>query len=519
MAKKTETELAKEKEITIELNPATPKLPRITDKTKIDVRYVLISPYAFTHIYWHPQESELVYELEEPKLTKEEKETLAKIEKSMRELININILVEKTIDAMIEYINKTARLLISELNMKISEESYKKIFYYLFRDFIGLNEIEPLMRDYFIEDIECNGIDTPVYIVHRLYRNMKTNIMYKDIEYLASFVEKLAQRCGRYISYASPLLDGSLPEGSRVNATYTKDITSKGPTFTIRKFTKIPWTPTQLIALNTLSPEMLAYFWLLIQYKSNILVTGGTSSGKTTLINALAFFIPPEARVVSIEDTRELSLPRENWLPSVARTAIGIGKAGEVDLFSLLKNSFRQNPDYVIVGEVRGKEAYVLFQGMASGHASLSTIHAESVDTVIKRLETPPIELSPTLVNTLDAVGIMTHAIVRKQETRRLRKIVEITEVNPEGIAITNTPFMWNAADDRFYFKKDSRVFDKICKRYGISKEEIMTEFDRRTKLLFELYKRRVFGFEDVQKIINEYYKNPSRVLSKYNIE
>src|SRR3989338_7655121 len=166
-----------------------------------------------------------------------------------------------------------------------------------------MNELDPLIRDYYIEDVECNGVDTPVYIVHRAYRNLRTNLAYTDIEKLASFVEKLAQRSGRYISYAQPLLDGSLPDGSRVNATYTKDVTSRGPTFTMRKFTKIPWTPIQLISMNAMSPEMLAYFWILLQYKSSLMIAGGTASGKTTLLNALAFFIPPEARVVSIEDS------------------------------------------------------------------------------------------------------------------------------------------------------------------------------------------------------------------------
>ena len=308
-------------------------------------------------------------------------------------------------------------------------------------------------------------------------------------------------------------------DGSRVNSTYTKDITSRGPTFTIRKFTKIPWTPTQLIAMHTICPEMFAYFWMLVQYKSNILIAGGTASGKTTLLNAIAFFIPPEARVVSIEDTRELNLPRENWIPSVARTAIGTKKVGEVDLFDLLKNSFRQNPEYVIVGEVRGKEAFVLFQGMASGHSSISTMHADSVETMIRRLQTPPIELSPTLINTLDVVAIQTHAIVNKQETRRLRKISEIVNVSQDGTAVTNTPFMWNPADDKFYFKKDSRVFEKISIRYGIPVADLYKELDRRIKLINELVNRKVFGFEEFEKEINEYYKSPENVLRRYGIE
>ncbi len=504
--------------IVINTNPAIPALPRVDDKKKVNVRYMLIPPYASAHIYWDENINELVYDIEEPLMQDYEKDALEKLEQAMLELININVAVENTLEATTEYIDRTARLLISELNLKISKDTYTKIFYYLFRDFIGLNEVDPLLRDYFIEDIECNGVGTPVYVVHRVYRNLRTNLTHPDIDKLASFIEKLAQRTGRYVSYAQPLLDGTLPDGSRVNATYTKDVTSRGPTYTIRKFTKIPWTPTQLIGMNTLSPEMLAYFWILIQYKSSILISGGTASGKTTLLNALAFFIPPEARVVSIEDTREINLPRENWLPAVARTSIGVGKVGEVDLFAILRNSFRQNPEYLIVGEVRGKEASVLFQGMASGHAAISTMHADSVDTLIRRLQTPPIELSPTLVNSLDCVAIVTHAIVNKRETRKLKEVVEIVNVNRDGTALINTPMLWDPAKDLFYYKKQSKVFEKISARNGVPLEKLQREFVTRARLLYELYKQKVFGFEDIQKIINDYYKNPVEVLQKYNI-
>ena len=388
----------------------------------------------------------------------------------------------------------------------------------MFRDFIGLENIEPLMRDFYIEDIECNGVDSTIYIIHRVYRNLRTNIRFNNIDELASFVEKLAQRTGRYISYAQPLLDGSLPDGSRINASYTRDVTSKGPTFTIRKFTKVPWTPSQLISFETVSAEMLAYFWILLQYKSSILISGGTGSGKTTLLNALAFFIPPEARVVSIEDTREINLPRENWLPAVARPSIGIGKVGEVDLFSLLKSSFRQNPDYLIVGEVRGKEAYVLFQGMASGHSSLSTMHAESVDTLIRRLQTPPIELSPSLVNSLDCVAIMGHAVVNQKDMRKLKEVVEIVNVSNDGQAIINIPLVWDATAKKFMFKTRSKVFERISTQQGIPLDKMQREFMIRTKILNELVNKKIFGFEQVGSMINEYYKNPVSVLNKLGI-
>jgi archaeal flagellar protein FlaI len=504
--------------ITLNPNPVVPILPKIADRTKIDIRYSLIQPFANAHIYWDNELGELVYNIEEPLLRDSEKEAIKKLEEAMIELINVNVVAERTPEKIMEYVDKTAKFLISELNLKIEAGSYEKIFYYLYRDFIGFNEVEPMLRDYFIEDIECNGINTPIYVVHRTYHNIRTTLKFSEVDHLASFVEKLAQRSGKYVSYSEPLLDGTLPDGSRVNATYTQDVTSRGPTFTIRKFTKIPWTPIQLVSFNTLSPEMLAYFWMLIQYKANIFIAGGTSSGKTTLLNAIAFFIPPESHVVSIEDTRELNLPRENWIPAVARVAISKGGVGEIDLFDLLKNSFRQNPNYVIVGEIRGKEAFVLFQGMASGHPSISTMHADSVDTLIKRLETPPIELSPTLVNSLDCVAIMTHALIKKNETRRLREIVEIVNVKSDGLVLVNTPFVWSPVQDTFFFKKESKVFEKISVRYGLTMDELQMEFANRTKLLYELYRRKIFGFDEVKKIIVDYYRNPKFVLDKFGI-
>jgi len=463
--------------------------------------------------------SEVVYEVEEPLISDEDRKNLGRIEEAMREIVNLNLLSgEKTIEALLDYIDKTARLIISELDLKVGEGVYDRIFYYLYRDFIGLNEIEAMLKDYFIEDIECNGMGDPIYIVHRVFRNLRTTVRFNSMEGLSSFVEKLAQKTGRYISYASPILDGSLPDGSRVNATYTQDISSKGPTFTIRKFTKTPWTPTQLIGFHTLSPEMLAYFWILLQYQANLMIVGGTASGKTTLLNAIAFFIPSEKRVVSIEDTRELNLPRENWLPSVVRSGVAGQGIGEVDMFKLLKGSFRQNPDYVIVGEVRGKEASVLFQGMASGHSSISTLHASSVEAVVRRLETPPISLSPMLVGSLDAVAIMTHAIVNGEESRRLREISEIVEVNRDGTTKTNTPFKWSAADDTFHYLHESELFKRINEKYGVSLDHLQKEFEIRARLLRALFQSKVLSYKDVQRVVNEYQKNPMAVLKKYGV-
>ncbi len=502
----------------INFNTIIPELKKQKDKTKVNIRYTLIEPFAFAHIHWDEKISEIVYEVEEPVLDEKEINYQRELTSAMKDMINFEEIVGKGTDNLLDYIDRMFKMLAVEFGMDLSFENYQKIFYYLARDFIGFNRVEPLLRDYYVEDIECNGADAKIYIVHRVYQNMQTNVIFKETEELASFTEKLAQRSGKYISYANPILDSSLPDGSRVNATYTQDVTSRGPTFTIRKFTKTPWTPPQLLEFRTLSPEMLAYLWLLIEHHMNILIAGGTASGKTTLLNAVAFFISPESRVVSIEDTRELNLPRENWLPAVARGATGAKSSGEITLFELLKASMRQRPDYIIVGEVRGKEAFVLFQGMASGHSSISTLHADSVDTVIKRLETPPISLSPSLLNVLDCVCIMTHAIVDKQETRKLREIVEIVNVTDKGIALTNTPYVWKPREDGFYFKRQSKIFEKISERYGKSMQELELEFRRRTLLLYKMQQQKFFDFKKVQLVINEYYKNPAPVMRKFGI-
>ena len=495
-----------------------PTLPNIPPTT-IDLRYPLIAPYVAAHIYYDHATNELLYVVEEPQLNDEEQTTLQLIEEGIQELINLSVLNIKTTETIIAYLEKNIKIILNELNIKTSTETFTKLMYYVYRDFVGLNQIEPLMKDYYLEDIECNGLNTPIYIVHRKYGNLKTNITFTNEQQLESFVEKLAQKCGKYISYAKPLLDAQLPDGSRINATFSQDISARGPSFSIRKFTKEPYTPVKLIQLNTASPELLAYLWILIENEANIMIIGATGAGKTSFINSLAFFIPPQARIVSIEDTREINLLHENWLPSVAREGTGINESSDIDLFTLLKESFRQRPDYVIVGEIRGKEAYVLFQGAASGHATMSTMHAEDVITMIRRLETAPINLSPSLVNSLDAVCMLTTTKIRNQDVRRVKDVTEIIEIgNETGAAATNTPFVWEPRTDTFYYKTESNFFEKITRQRGMSMEKLQNEFRIRSQILLNMYRLGITQPKEVQECINLYYKNPQALLQKLNI-
>ena len=358
----------------LDLNVLTPVLPDLDKKEQIDIKYPVIPPHAYIHIYWDPDENELVYEVQEPVLNDREKQVLKLIEEGVRELINISFISVQEKQEVLVYLEKNINVLLNEFGIKLDDDSFIKIMYYVYRDFVGFEKTESLMQDSFIEDIECNGSQSPIYIVHRKYHNLRTNVIFDDNDSLQDFVEKLAQRCGKYISFANPLLDAQLPDGSRVNATFTQDISAKGPTFTIRKFTKIPWSPIKLMEFRTVSPEILAYLWIAIEHESSILIVGGTGSGKTSFLNAVAFFIPPAARIVTIEDTRELQLQHQNWLPSVSRAGLGMAnvlgeKYGEVSLFDLLKESFRQRPDYVIVGEIRGsiqgnEEIFIVDKGM-----------------------------------------------------------------------------------------------------------------------------------------------------------
>ncbi len=495
-------------------------LPLFKIKSKVDVTYPLIEPFVTAKIKWDKENKCIMYNTQEPELTKKEKEDMEKVKNALLEVIDVSLSVVKKKNETFNYLKSKVSEIIDDENIIIGPDSYSKIMYYIFRDFAGLNEIEPLMHDQYIEDIGCDGTTTNIFITHRRFGSIKTNIRFENSENLGKFVIKLAERCGRYISYAMPLLDGSLPDGSRVQATLAIDVTTHGPTFSIRKFRHEPLSPIELINLNTASPELMAYLWMMMEYRVSLLICGGVSSGKTTLLNGVTMFIPPENKIISIEDTRELNLPHENWIPSVSRIGFGIpeigGKIyGEVSLFDLLRESFRQNPDYVIVGEVRGKEAYVMFQGMASGHASMGTIHAGSIEDVIKRLETPPIELSPGLIETLDIVIIMARAREKGDSARRVKEVHEVESIDKvSGNARTVKTFEWVPSSDNYEKNMvESHMLRKISHMTGVTYQEMEKELEKRKKILTWMKNYNIIGFQDVSKYVNLYYKDKETIM------
>jgi flagellar protein FlaI len=427
--------------------------------------------------------------------------------------INVNLDDIKKQAKVTEFLEENIQKLIYEYGFDINDKEYLKIMYFIYRDFVGLDEIEPLLADPFIEDIGCDGIGLPIYVVHQKFGSIKSNIVFKDEKTLREFVTKLAERCDRYISYAEPLLDGSLPDGTRVQASLAKDVTTRGPTFSLRKFREVPFTPVDIMRLKTASAEMLAYLWFVVENGANILIAGGVSTGKTSLLNCISLFIPTEAKIVSIEDTRELNLPHENWIPGVARVGFSGTGVGEVSMFELLKESFRQNPDYLIVGEIRGKEAYVMFQGMASGHPSLSTVHAGSVDDLMKRLQTHPINLSPGLMESLNIVIVMAHAREKGKSARRIKEIDEIESIDADtGVPRIVKSFVWTPSDDVYEYRGSSWILSKISREKGMGFNNILKDISRRKKLIDWLFENNVTDLSTVTNYIRLYRINPEKI-------
>ncbi|MBM3303610.1 MAG: type II/IV secretion system ATPase subunit [Candidatus Aenigmarchaeota archaeon] len=496
-------------------------LPSFRDPSRVDFSYPLIEPFATAHIKWDDSTKTLKYNVIEPEMSDEDGAMLKKMEDALTEVIDVKMSAIKNRSELVAYLQKKISQIMDDTGMRIPQDRYIRIMYYIIRDFVGLNRIEPLMHDPYIEDVGCTGTDTSIYIIHRKFGSMETNIIYKDFEELSDFVVKISERCGRYISYAKPLLDGSLPDGSRVQASLAKDVSTKGPTFSIRKFRSNPFSPVDMMNLGTASSAMLAYLWLLLQYDASMLIVGGVSTGKTSMLNVLSMFIHPEDKIISIEDTREINIPHANWAPSVTRVGFGVPESmtgkryGEIDLFDLLRESFRQNPDYVIVGEVRGKEAYVMFQGMSSGHPSLGTMHAGSVDDVVKRLETPPIELSPSLLEALDIIIVMVNAQEKGKSARRVKEIDEIQSVDLRtGGVHTVKTFGWVPSQDKYNENTmASEVIRRISFDKGIPYPRLMEEIEKRKRVLEWMQRHNVVQYDEVCKIINLYYNDEPALM------
>jgi len=481
--------------------------------------YPIQEPYVYAAIVKEKETGKVKYEVIDPTLLDEEKKQLEEIKRILMEEIDVSLKEIETRNKAEEYLKRKFQEVIKDYKIKVAEEAVDKLLYYVIRDFLGYGKIDPLMKDHLIEDISADGVGIPVYIWHRVYESMPTNVVFETEEELNSFIVRLAYLAGKNISLAVPLIDASLPDGSRIQLTYGNEITRRGSTFTIRRFRVDPLTISDLIAFNTLSAEMAAYFWYIIENRSSILVSGGVAAGKTTTLNCLSMFIKPELKIVSVEDTPELNLPHENWIPSVARPGFGLDGKGSISLFELLKAAVRQRPDYIIVGEVRGEEAYTLFQAIATGHLGMCTLHAESVEAVINRLESEPMNIPRPLIAMLDDIVIQIRTEVGGRPARRISTVTEIVGVNPETKEImAHEVYKWNPQDDSFIYSGKSYVLERHRKRLGITEKEVEREIERRKAVLQWMADNNIRRYTEVANVIREYYADPERVYRKVRV-
>jgi len=327
--------------------------------------YEVNLPFGFVGIALDEETGNLRYLTLEPTLTEEEQEILLRLKGILIERMDIPLSVLKDEESMEAYLRDQIQRAFRRFKRQVAKESEDKYIYYLKRDFLGYGKIDLLMLDPNIEDISCNGLETPLYIWHRNHESIPTNIIYESPNELDAIVTRLAYKAGRQISVARPILEGTLPEGYRVHLTLD-EVSTRGDTFTIRKFRHNPYTIVDLIRFGTVSASVAAYLWVLVDNLRSVMISGATASGKTTLLNSVCMFVRPEMKVVTIEEVRELRL-HENWIPMVPRPSFQQG-VDDITLFDLLKSALRQRPDYIIVGEVRGEEAYTLFQSIATGH-------------------------------------------------------------------------------------------------------------------------------------------------------
>ncbi|MEM5881967.1 MAG: type II/IV secretion system ATPase subunit [Candidatus Aenigmatarchaeota archaeon] len=399
-------------------------------------------------------------------------------------------------------------------NYILSKDDIETLWYYIERDLIGYGVIDALMKDPNIEDISCDGISIPIFIVHKNPKlgSIQTNIVINSREELDSLVIRLSQKCGKTINLAQPLVDGILPDGSRLQATLETDISIRGSNFTIRKFPKKVLTPIDLLKSRTIDILSLSFLWFCLDYGRNILISGGTGTGKTTLLNVISSFIKHEKKIVSIEDTPEIKLPHTHWVQQVSRVPVSTGKEGEVDLFELLRAALRQRPDYIIVGEVRGAEASILFQGMATGHTGLATIHAEDMIKLIDRLKTKPIELSPSLIEILDLVVFVRRIYYKDRIVRKVSNITEILAADEKKVYYRDV-IKWDPFDDRFKPVSKSFALYKISENFGLNENEIKEEIIKRCKVLEFMYKYDIRDLDSFYRIVTLYHLDKDALL------
>lgn len=454
------------------------------------------------------------YSSEEKLLLSELRENLVDLAISSDESLQVN--EDKLLNDIKNFL--FAKLANNSQNNTISNEYLDNLARKLFQDLVGYGEIDPLIRDDNLEEIMVIGIDKPVFVYHREYGMMKTNILFKDAGEVMNLIDSIARQINRRIDQESPILDGRLPDGSRVNATIPP-ISADGPSMTIRKFKRDPLTIIDLINSKTISVELAAFFWLCFDglgvKSANAIISGGTSSGKTTTLNALSSFINPKERIITIEDTLELQIPHEHVIRMETRPP-NVENRGELTMNDLVKNSLRQRPDRIIVGEVRGSEAITLFTALNTGHSGFGTLHSNDARETITRLTNAPMSVPNIMISAIDFI-IMQNRIYRSDGVsfRRISEVAEVSGIE-EGVIQLNKIFEWDPQSDTIKnVGITSKTLTEIANVSGNSLNSLYDEIKNREIVLQHMVNQNIRSIRDVSTVLEMYYLDSQKVLNR----
>ncbi|MFB6489677.1 MAG: type II/IV secretion system ATPase subunit [Thermoproteus sp. AZ2] len=445
----------------------------------------------------------LRYRAVEPRLTADEEATLKRLKEALSDFLPGE---EPKRDE--GYLSRAVKEAARRFRVEVPESAWDKIFYYLKRDLLGYGKIDPLLRDPLIEDVHLDGPGVPVYVWHTKWESLPTDVTL-DREEVERLVQRVASFAGRHISYAQPILEAMSPEGFRVEIVYPP--VSAAPAFTIRKYFMSPITLVDMIKMGTASPELVAYLWLMLDYGRNIVIVGPTGAGKTTLLNALLYLIRPTAKIITIEDTREINIVHEHWQALVTRPSFD-PSVRAVTAFDLLQVAMRSRPDYVIVGEIRGEEAYVLFQAFASGHSGATTIHADTVEDAVRRLLSRPMSVPPVLLS-------LAHIFVRILRVRRggnvVRRIVEVYENLGGESPQLRLVFKWDPQSDAISRVAPSALLEAVSKSFFVELQELEEDLKAREEAISLMHKHGLSSPVAVARVASAYYLNREEALKR----
>ena len=478
-------------------------------------RYALNAPYAYAVIAADPVSTTKKYFLDEVNLTPREGQIYTYILATLESELTVP---RGEIDPK-SYFRDQAKRIVLKYGIKASQLAWPKILYFAERDLVGFGILDGLMRDANIEDISADGLKKPIFVYQRKYESIETNISFTEDQPLDNIISRLAHMSGKHISTAFPIVQGTLPGRHRLSATFRREVSPYGGTFTIRKFREDPITITDLINMNVISQEIAAYVWLLMENRATAMVVGATGSGKTTLMNALLTFTRMNQKIVTIEEVQEANLPHSNWTALLSRESYGVveDSGREIGLFDLVKTAMRMRPDILVVGEVRGEEAYVLFQAISTGHGGISTVHADDVASAIQRLTSKPMDVPAAFIPFLDLVFTVRRSAIPTPDGgfRNVRRVLSVDEVVSDGNYVKM--FRWDPVTDKFVGTplKNSVKLTKLARDLGLTPAELEGEVRRRASIIKWIQQKGIRNFRELSAVFEEFRADPRAVAER----